>query len=287
MKQAVVVIPVYLKNPTPAERASFRQTLAMLQNHDIVIVTHNRCDLTVYEQLARETGKNYTTELFDNKYFQSVEGYNDLCFSPEFYQRFKDYEYMLICQLDAWVFSDQLDFWCNKGYDYIGAPIFHAYTPTQFTTKFLGIGNGGFSLRRISHCLKITTANKNIPFVIPSEMIRFYWNLGRYTQEFTASPLRRFLIIPTVLGKIFGIHNTLDFYNFKHINEDLIFGSWSNKSWGHHAHLPTYKEAIRFSFEVHPGKLYNENHGTLPFGCHAFLKWDYESFWVNHIKLDS
>lgn len=285
MMQCVVIVPVYADQLSRSERASFRQTLSVLHNHDIVIVTHSACNLEEYQKIAETTGKDFAVELFDPSYFSSVESYNDLCYSSEFYLRFQTYTYMLICQLDVWIFSDQLVYWCNKGYDYIGAPIYHAYTPKRFTTKFLGIGNGGFSLRKIAHCLSMTTAPKHLPFVHPCELIRFYWNLGRYTDAFTRHPLKRILIIPTVLGKIFGLHNTLHFYTSRHINEDLIFGSWSNHSWGHHAIIPDEAEASRFSFEVNPSMLYQRNHNNLPFGCHAFMKWEYDSFWSQFINL--
>jgi hypothetical protein len=42
--------------------------------------------------------------------------------SEEFYQAFTDFEFMLIYQLDAFVFRDELADWCRSGYEYIGAP---------------------------------------------------------------------------------------------------------------------------------------------------------------------
>ena len=283
-KTCVVVIPLYKNNPERSERESFRQTLHVLKNYDICIVTHSKCCLDEYIAIAEKEGKNIYTELFNTHFFESIDGYNELCFSSEFYERFLHYEYMLICQLDVWIFEDQLDYWCGKGYDYIGAPLFHAYTKERYTKKILGIGNGGFSLRKISHCLKITRHNRSLPLVKPIEIIRFYWNLGKYTEDFTLHPIRRLGIIPTVILKSFGIGNTLNYYISHHANEDLIFGKWSNHSWGLHSHLPSIEEASHFAFEVHPSMLYQKT-GKLPFGCHAFLKWEYEEFWKKHISL--
>lgn len=42
----------------------------------------------------------------------------------DFYRRFGKYKYMLIYQLDAFVFSDKLLDFCEMGYDYIGAPVY-------------------------------------------------------------------------------------------------------------------------------------------------------------------
>lgn len=61
-------------------------------------------------------------ERFDDAYFKSPKTYNKLLINPLFYERFVAYEFMLIHQLDAYVFKDELEKWCNKGYDYIGAP---------------------------------------------------------------------------------------------------------------------------------------------------------------------
>ena len=56
----------------------------------------------------------------DDKYFNSafVKAYKDTLYS-----RFEKYEYMLIYQLDAFVFSDRLMEFVEAGYDYIGAPL--------------------------------------------------------------------------------------------------------------------------------------------------------------------
>lgn len=287
-KQCVVVIPLYLARPSHAEEMSFRRTLTVLRKHPIVIVTHRECDLSFYNSIAHQLGKQVGVEYFDKSYFRSVQAYNDMCFSASFYERFQpEYEYMLICQLDVWVFSDQLDYWCDRGYDYIGAPIYHAYTRQRFTQKFLGIGNGGFSLRRISHCLSIVKANRRVPYVKPWQMIQFYWNLCRYTEDFTLHWQKRLIAIPTAIAKCFGIGNTLGYYISNHVNEDLIFGTWANSSWGHHADLPSGREAARFAFEVNPEMLYHSNGDQLPFGCHAFEKWEFATFWQKHIDLSN
>lgn len=68
-------------------------------------------------------------------------------------------------------------------------------------------------------------------------------------------------------------------------NEDLIFGTYTQSASWCCPHLPSYQEAIHFSFEVHPSKLFKETSGTLPFGCHAFEKYEYTEFWSKHISI--
>ena len=51
---------------------------------------------------------------------------------------FLEYQYMLIYQLDAFVFEDKLDYFCELGYDYIGIPV-PDYTDTNVSTKVVNI----------------------------------------------------------------------------------------------------------------------------------------------------
>jgi hypothetical protein len=61
-------------------------------------------------------------ESFPDENFRDISCYNRMLLNDEFYARFAEYEYALIHQLDAFVFSDRLLEWCKLGYDYIGAP---------------------------------------------------------------------------------------------------------------------------------------------------------------------
>ena len=282
-KQCIIVIPVYNPSPKDSEIASFKQGLTILGKHDITLITHKECDLTLYKSIMKELGREIGIQYFALNYFSSVEGYNDLCMSIDFYERFSDYEYMLIYQLDAWVFRDELDYWCGKGYDYIGAPLFHSYNAMKFTKKIMGIGNGGFCLRRISHCLDLLKNNSKRPFLKPIPLIKSYWNNLLYSDEYK-SIFMRLRIIPALSLKMFGFYNNINHYKTREVNEDLIFGSLSTQSWGFHGNIPDYYEAMKFSFEVHPAMLYEQNNKQLPFGCHAFEKWDYASFWSKFIK---
>ncbi len=282
--KCVVVIPVYKDNPSRTEIASFRQGISILKSYDVFIFTYIECNLDIYKRIAGEQKIDLSIEFFEKKYFSSIEGYNDLCFSKDFYHRFSVYEYMFIYQLDAWVFRDELQFWCDKGYDYIGAPIYYGKNRKTFTTKFFGVGNGGLCLRKISHCLSILEGNSSAVFLKPISLIKLYWNYFLYSDNFKNIE-NRIKILPIILAKFFGKYNSLNYYIKNHVNEDLIFGTWSTKSWGHKGNIPTEDEAMHFSFEVNPSFLYNKIGEKLPFGCHAFEKWEYETFWKQFINL--
>lgn len=284
MSNCIVVIPIYKKNLSPSEIASFRQCFTVLKNYNIVVFTYRELDISNYNEIAEEMNKKFTIEYFDKHYFESVAGYNELCFKHAFYQRFQEYEFMLIYQLDAWVFCDELQLWCNKGYDYIGAPIFWPHNSKSFTTKISGIGNGGFSLRKISYCLRMLDMPKKRPYLKPSRILKMYYNYFQYDDKF--KPLhKKILVLPLIFLKIFGIFNTLNYFmKTKQINEDMMFGTNAKYAWGEMVNLPSNIEAMKFSFEVHPEINFHLIGDKLPFGCHAFEKWSYVSFWSKYIK---
>ena len=285
--KAVVVIPIYKNVPAHAECASIRQTFRVLGSHDIVFVTHQDCLLDEYEKIVRGEQGVLRTEFFDKGYFDSTAHYSDLCFSEEFYLRFKQYEYMLICQTDAWVFRDELNYWCSRGYDYIGAPIYFPRNEQHFTDIFFGVGNGGFCLRRIGHCLKVVRHDRNRILLKPKALMRMYWYYFLYNEAFTRSIFRRMTLVGKLFAKCLGFGNTAGFFIHNHINEDMLFGTWAKQSWGlEDSNIPDEQTAARFAMELNAPQLYETLGGRLPFGCHAFEKWNYEDFWKNHIHLD-
>ncbi|MBI5510711.1 MAG: hypothetical protein HY903_18280 [Deltaproteobacteria bacterium] len=158
--EAVVVIPVYKETLTPNERLSFEQCLRVLGHHPMTLVCPEGLRLDAYEP-----EKNHlAVRRFSAGYFQSTATYNGLMLSPRFYGAFLRYRYILIYQLDAFVFSDQLSAWCKEGYDYIGAPwigtdwmpILPMWRPPW--SRYNLVGNGGFSLRNTLSATVMATA---------------------------------------------------------------------------------------------------------------------------------
>ena len=60
------------------------------------------------------------------------------------------------------------------------------------------------------------------------------------------------------------------------INEDGIFSLRAQHSWIF-CQLPPFDVALKFAFEVNPSYLYDINNEKLPFGCHAFEKYEYNT----------
>ena len=138
--KAIIVIPAYKSNISEIESVSLRRCLLVLKNYDICFVSPYGLNMDVYRSILSDYQICFNVMSFPSHFFDSVKSYNKLMLTHDFYLRFCEYEYMLIYQLDAYVFDDQLAYWCNKGYDYIGAPWF------QSNGNLCSIcGNGGFS----------------------------------------------------------------------------------------------------------------------------------------------
>lgn len=165
-----IVIPIYKTNLSDTEKMSLNQCMKILQHYKIVFIHPEGLDVNS----INFNGK-IKSETFEKKYFTSVLGYNSLMLSSEFYERFLDSKYMLIYQLDAFVFSDQLKKWCDKDFDYIGAPwisspnslmkkitlLFASKQKKERQKIFFKVGNGGFSLRNVAKHFEISKALKN------------------------------------------------------------------------------------------------------------------------------
>jgi hypothetical protein len=62
------------------------------------------------------------------------------------------------------------------------------------------------------------------------------------------------------------------------VNEDLFWGLFVPAQCSFFR-VPQATEALAFAFEAHPDFLYQLNQQTLPFGCHAWQRYQPE-FWI-------
>ena len=145
-KQFCIVIPIYNENPEITELFSLNQLKKVIGNkkYDIIYVKPKSLNAKLYHDIL--DGKDIE---FDDKYFKSTSTYSQLLISNDFYKEFLDYYYMFIYQTDCYLFEDHILEWCDKDYDYIGAPIIARNPDWPLTEKGIPqVGNGGFSLRK-------------------------------------------------------------------------------------------------------------------------------------------
>lgn len=254
MSRVAIIIPIYKESLTYYEKIAVEQCFKVLIGYPIIMIKPYSINFANANMFSNVIS-------FEDSFFSDIHGYNKLMLHPDFYKAFLNYEFILIYQLDAFVFKNDLEFWCNQKIDYVGAPwlrpseypdiikatksrllnYFHIRynikqpkrdipTEIQFENK---VGNGGLSLRRVKRLYELCLEN---------------------------APL-------------------IDEYNKRqehYFNEDTF---WSIEVNRKHQQLliPSYKIAVKFAFENCPERALNLNHGELPFGCHAWEK--HLEFW--------
>lgn len=271
MKNIVVTIPIYKEQPNEYELVSFKQCLDILNRYRISLVVPEGLDFSLYDKYLINNRIDYSIERFSSSYFENINGYNRLMLSVEFYSRFIDFDYLLIYQLDCFVFADELEKWSNYGYDYIGAPWIYVKKNKHY---FHGVGNGGLSLRN-PKALKLYLESKSVKMNVQG-----FWRLyDKY------SFIKKIFRISKIFLTIFGYENSNKYY-LKRIgfNEDYVFGFVSQFSQ-FKLNIPSEQIALKFAFDSYPNFLFEQNGNKLPFGCHAWYKYGDENltFWKKYI----
>lgn len=272
----IIIIPIYKAIPDQTELVSFLNNIRVLSNHQISIVSHKNVDLSYYIDLLLVENINYQIDLFNERYFKNLASYNRLLLSMDFYQRYKNFNFMLITQLDVYVFRDELDFWCHKNYDYIGAPWFSYFRKDHFSGKLAKVGNGGFSLRNIQAHIETLEYAKNNNKTI---------SIFNFINKYDLIECKGFTL-KNILKKLLGINNNFQFYINSATNEDAVWALVVPEVLKKFKVAPL-SDAIKFSFETDPSYLFKMNNEQLPFGCHAWQKYQYDEFWSNYIKMDT
>lgn len=260
-----VVIPIYTLNLDETELLALRQCFKVLDGHDIAIIKPHSLDLSPLPELIGGAPR-YRVEAFDDSYFAGREGYNRLMLSTDLYRRFLDSRYVFIHQTDVYVFRDELDDWCKRGYDYIGAPWLPAVGDVSgwnlprraiyMMRRVMGrrhstchpinlkyrVGNGGCSLRHTRH--------------LHDASIKLAEDLSRAAADASTSE------------------------NF----EDVVWSVRVNELSPGTLRVAPYEEAVHFSVESHPAMAMRLTGGQLPMATHAFARRRNRAFWKQHIN---
>lgn len=285
--RSAVVIPVYkpFNDLTATELLSLKSTCKYLHQYPHVLVGPENFQWNEYLSFFHSFKVRVITLSFDGFFFNNIEGYNRLLISSIFYKKFKSFKYILVFQLDAYVFSDELQLWCDKGYDYIGAPWFEGYDIVK-SNKIIGVGNGGFSLRNVKDSIKLLKKLRLLEALEPYK--NFNWK-G---------------IVPrlnSIIRRVYGAKKRpCDFERNFNLYEDIFWckaaplrlNSFSCNSailqlmatifLKDTFKIAPIEDAVKFSFETNPREMFKMNNEQLPFGCHAWEKYDPE-FWKKFI----
>lgn len=258
-----VAIPVYKPVLSAAERVSVERTVRTLHGRDLFLVGPRHLAAWMQEQCRRHAPA-LQCKVYDDRYFAGIAGYNALMRSRVFYQSFAGFSHVLIAQTDALVMSDQLDDWCTQDISYVGAPWFAGGSEPVRPLQFVGVGNGGFSLRRVGDFLRVLSTPRRVPNFVKSRSggrtaVARAWR--RFKHEwcyaYSTGPL-----VPTS-------------------NEDVFWGILVPAAYPFFR-VPPPEQALAFAFEVAPRELYALNGYRLPFGCHAWERCD-RAFWIEQL----
>lgn len=251
-----IIIPIYKVIPDDDDLISLNQVFHVLGNHKITFVHPKSLPLEAYLKF------NCSFIGFEDYFFEDILGYNKLMMSVDFYKNFLE-KYILIYQTDCFVFKDQLLEWCEKDFDYIGAPWIRSNEEIPFlkllfdkciskikilinfkgngkwqkdkSLLYNAVGNGGLSLRKREKFIEVLEKL--------SKGAKVYLN-KKNSGQFYAEDV---------------------FFSIEPQRNGIVFSK------------PNYREACLFSIENKQQKAMDINKGLLPFGCH---RWNKEKdFW--------
>jgi len=240
MKTVAIVIPIHQARMNQLEYYSVSHSLKVLSGRDIIFVGPSSIGM---ESIALHFG-SHAWRTFDDKFFDSVKSYNKLLLSLEFYNSFIDYDNILILQPDAIVFKDELNYWCKKPFDYVGAPWPDGFEWMVDMCPFAGrnsrrvkvhVGNGGLSFRRVRKCVSLLN------------------EFAEAAELFSES----------------GSAEDIYFSVFGSLSKDFI--------------IPDEVTASQFAMEMKPSYYYNLNGNKIPMGAHAWWTFDID-FWRPLLK---
>jgi Protein of unknown function (DUF5672) len=264
-----ILIIIHKEQPSEFEKISILQCAKILNKRDIYFICPEGFNGEIYRSLAPSAVFHF----IDPKWQKNYSMFNRMKVLPFIYERFRQYKYVLFYEPDAFVFEDVLDYWCSKNLDYMGAPWFENFDNKEGQGEFLGVGNGGFSLRKIESHLK---ALKTFAWLVnPRENWKFRMKTG--PKGLTWFKHAGGFLLDYVIR-----NNSYKWLNKYQGHEDQFWGLSLSKKFEWFK-VPDYKTAAAFAFEMQPHRLYILNNNQLPFGCHAWWKYDLD-FWKPHIE---
>jgi len=287
MSKVVVLIISHKEFLTDYEIISLKRCYEVLFSYDIRLIVPENLNVSHYRKYL----PNPTFDFIDPIWQSTYANFNKLKIASFLYKRYSCFEYILFYEPDAYVFSNELDFWCNKGYDYIGAPWFTNCKSYESGNQLWRIGNGGFSLRKIQSHLHLLRNLKFIEFVYsyPDFSIKGHIaNIDRLYEQFnTVISKEKSHFEENFVGNEDGFWSLYS----KDLIDEFINSNKTKLAWVFKKaiikqfNVPTPMEAVGFSFEQSPRYLFELNQNKLPFGCHAWHKYDI-LFWKNHIQFN-
>lgn len=268
-KEVAILVPIAKQSIlTESEQISISQLIHHLGSYD-------RYFIAPQESTIQYPGFQIIT--FSDKFFGSAAAHGKLLNYLKFYRQFEDYRYILFYHLDSLVFSDELIEWCSKGFDYIGAPWICCDDSPWVTRP--RVGNGGFALLNVGSAINVICQRYQQD---PSA----YW-LDLFTRNYPASLIFWLRWINHAFPQLKWVNRLLK--EWREMSDPIAYNRNNDIFWSDRAtsympnfHVATVEEGLKFAFEVSPRSCFKLNGGRMPFGCHAWTRYDPE-FWEPHL----
>ncbi|MCK1534629.1 MULTISPECIES: DUF5672 family protein [unclassified Bradyrhizobium] len=263
--RVAVLVPTHLERLDATLEEVLLHNARMLRRYHLEVILPETCSPTWYESLFEEHRINGCTRLVKSEYFGSTVAVNRMGTDVKFYKMYEEYDYVLICHLDALILGDQLDAWLAAGYDFIGAPLFLPDVGRgHFLRRMAPFGaNGGLSLRKVDACIRVLETFKPRP-----NLVRIFSAVAFLARN------RRFDLMQILLRLLNSLRKdwrgTCEKYN---IYEDVFFTVIA-PLLGAKIRIPSSSIAKYFACEVNFELLQKEVLvNTIPFGVHGYDKY--------------
>lgn len=256
----VIVIPYYKNSINDFEKKSWKSLIKFYPNIPKIGVMPKGVSFPIKHPSIIKT------EYLDPSYFKSVHATNKYYLNKQFYKRFIVYEYMLLFELDCLIVKDNLSYWLNKNYSYIGAPTVKKsllHFSNRAPRKLKYFCNGGFSLRKISHFINVLESDK------------FYF-LNNYTWR-ELKRFKRILDFSNLYFKSKKSKNPSQFFaRFFYLNED-VFWSYFAKLFDKNFKCPSpsnLQYMANFAIDTGPEFVRTQINEKHPFAYHKLFAYN-------------
>jgi hypothetical protein len=181
MPTCCIVIPIYEFQHSIEECKSIERALARLPAYSFrFVVKQSLSDSPKLREWCSPAWHKDAKSIFIlDEFLSSISAYNHVMLSPWFYEAFEEWDYILIHQVDARIINeDRLLELLKMEYSYVGGPF---VVTSNFKSRLFGRrirvygGNGGLSLRRVNHCIKLLNSPE---FYMKS--VRGFWDSCSY-----------------------------------------------------------------------------------------------------------
>lgn len=234
-----IIVPLYKEEPSEEELFAIGSNLNVLNRFQTILIAPTGFNSEKYGKINKYFNKKIYLK---PRWFKSLNSYNRLLLNKSFYKMFLEYEYILLMQPDTLIFNTDLKYWCDLEYSYIGAP-----WPNGTMISSLAFP-GHRTLRKLFPS-----------FDSPKRFIVGNGGLSLRNVNDCLTMLKRH---PIIAGTWYS-------------QEDFFFAYYF-MIHGNEFSMPAESVASLFSLEQNAEQYFFDNCKRMPFGCHAYIKYNFD-----------